>query len=206
MRIRSNDVRGLLVVILGLLLVALVLMEAAGLFWSTNRSILEALPSMNSRWVELISLSGGGEAFAAYVIIIVCYDLIRHRRIGRFSAGLVLALVLGTAIVWLLKAFLQVPRPGALYTSLPLMAALAADDFAFPSGHALRATVLAYYVGGRLGRAGIIVWIWAFLICLSRLLLYAHWFSDVIFSVLLGIWVSLLTERVGHSWTYEGSM
>ena len=198
MRVRPNDVRGLLVVVLGLLMVALVLMEAMSLFWPLNRSILEALPSMNSRWVELISLSGGGEAFAAYVIVIICYDLVRRRRIGRFSAGLVLALVFGTAIVWLLKAFLQIPRPGSPYTSLPLITALAAaDNFAFPSGHALRATVLAYYVGGKLGRAGMAMWAWAFLVCLSRLLLHVHWLSDVVFSAVLGIWVSLLTEGRG---------
>lgn len=107
---------------------------------------------------------------------------------------LVLAFYSGAALNHALKHLFQRPRPG--------QAEFAVTDFAFPSGHAAQATLLYgalvvllwRHTSSRAWRAaavcGAALLVGA--VCASRLVLQAHWFSDVIGGVLVGgLWLAL---------------
>jgi undecaprenyl-diphosphatase len=68
-------------------------------------------------------------------------------------------------------------------------------DYSFPSGHTLSsfaaATVL-FYMNGDIG---IIAFIYASLIALSRLYLRVHFFTDVFFSMVLGTGLGILAVK-----------
>ena len=108
---------------------------------------------------------------------------------------MLLALAIGLLLVDVLKLLLQVPRPTPRI-SYEENIFFRADRYSFPSGHTLRATVLAYHLGNRFRRIRIVFWLWASLVALSRIVLSQHWFSDVLASIIIAIWVSMLAEQV----------
>ena len=69
------------------------------------------------------------------------------------------------------------------------------DPHSFPSGHAARAFLIATIAAG-LGPSWLagILWIWAPLVCLARVLMGVHYVSDVLAGAVLGIvvaWIGL---------------
>jgi undecaprenyl-diphosphatase len=107
---------------------------------------------------------------------------------------LLLGFYSGAAINHALKHAIQRPRPG--------QAELAVTDFAFPSGHAAQATLLYgallallwRHTRSRLARgaAAAFAALMVLAVCTSRLVLQAHWFSDVVGGVLVGAaWLAL---------------
>ena len=120
------------------------------------------------------------------------YFIYRHR--WYFLILLPAALLSGVLSDSILKKMVHVARP--IY---PLVST---TDFSFPSGHATVAIIfcclLAYYfkdeINSKLTR-NIYILVCAFLaliVCLSRLYLNAHWFSDVLAGAALGLfWVTL---------------
>ena len=101
---------------------------------------------------------------------------------------LLLTVYSGAGLNHLLKHWIQRPRPG--------QEPLAITDFAFPSGHAAQATLLygalaalvVLHVRARGLRAAAVLAAAAMvaLVATSRLVLRAHWFSDVVAGVLVG--------------------
>lgn len=107
---------------------------------------------------------------------------------------LALSFYSGAALNHLLKHAIQRPRPG--------QEPLALTDFAFPSGHAAQATLLYGALAALMflhsrsrglraaALAGAMLMV--ALVGASRLVLRAHWFSDVIAGVLVGgAWLAL---------------
>ncbi|MCU7958933.1 MAG: VTT domain-containing protein [gamma proteobacterium symbiont of Bathyaustriella thionipta] len=130
----------------------------------------------------LLALFAG---IAAWLIVLRNWQALGHW----LAAGL-FALLAGSLLKW----GLQLPRPPM---NLPDL-----DSPGFPSNHALRATVLygflAVMVGNTLrGKHHWLVYFLAaflvFAVGFSRLYLGAHWFSDVIGGIFIGlIWVTTL--------------
>lgn len=62
------------------------------------------------------------------------------------------------------------------------------DPHSFPSGHAARAILIAVLVTG-LGPAWLIavLWVWAPLVCLARVVMGVHYLSDILAGVLTGL-------------------
>jgi undecaprenyl-diphosphatase len=93
-----------------------------------------------------------------------------------------------------LKYGLQIPRPPLGIDGL--------GPYSFPSSHVLRATVIFGFLAVIIARGMPLNWRWlpygwaallTLLIALARIYLGAHWLTDVIGSITLGmIWVSLL--------------
>lgn len=96
---------------------------------------------------------------------------------------LVIAILLTAVVVFSVKFTVRRKRPegewGKFYRST--------DPHSFPSGHAVRAVLLAVVVLG-LGPLwlGLLLMAWAPLVGLARVAMGVHYFSDVVFGWLLG--------------------
>lgn len=108
-----------------------------------------------------------------------------------FAAGearakaFLLAFILGVLAVFVLgiKFLIRRPRPEGEWGQIYRIT----DPHSFPSGHAARAVVIAVFFSQfqNLGLT-ILIWIWAILVCYSRVALRLHYVSDVIIGGLIG--------------------
>ncbi|AAL80164.1 phosphatase PAP2 family protein [Pyrococcus furiosus DSM 3638] len=182
--------------ILTAILLTIFALQVLGAFNGIN-SLIDSSINLPTYFPSLLTRTADSLSIAVLAGIIVTYEMKKHRKISLETKTLILSLILGTVIVGGLKATLQVPRPGNPGTKVPLIKAiLQADKFAFPSGHTARASILAMYLSREFPRYRILWWAWAVGIALTRLILHVHWFSDVLFSLFLGPWVYLLTQRI----------
>lgn len=62
------------------------------------------------------------------------------------------------------------------------------DYYSFPSGH----SALAWFIAWNLNHP--LAYIWAILVSWSRVYYLHHWWSDVIYSVILSYWINFLFE------------
>lgn len=195
-----RDSRALLLGFLTLLVVFMVVAEVLGLFNGVDSTVSARTPQVNSLWIEFLT-GTAGLAFGVYALAFIIWDVRRRGRVSLDTLNFIVALVAGMILVALLKALTQVPRPGESPMSMAILQALVnADYYAFPSGHATRASILAYFLDRRLPRYRLLWWTYALLIALSRILLHVHWLSDVLFGLILGPWVSVIIESTGDTW------
>jgi undecaprenyl-diphosphatase len=91
----------------------------------------------------------------------------------------------GTLVYKWLKGATERPRP---YQACPSIRCLTAplDRFSFPSGHTLHAVVFSLVATAYYPALGWLVWPFAALVALSRLVLGLHYVSDVLVGALLG--------------------
>jgi undecaprenyl-diphosphatase len=114
--------------------------------------------------------------------------LVSHGQTHTTAALLAGAIVLQASLVLLIKFTIKRSRPegdwGAIYRKT--------DPHSFPSGHAVRAIMLACLAWG-LGLSPLnwILTIWAPLVSLARVSLGVHYFSDVLAGWLLGVLLAL---------------
>ena len=141
---------------------------------------------------RVLSMAHTPRGIAVIVAGAVALLLALRDRAG--ALWLVLAFYSGAAFNHALKHLLQRPRPG--------QAEFAVTDFAFPSGHAAQATLLYgallvllwRHTPSRAWRAAAasVAVLLVVAVCASRLVLQAHWFSDVVGGVLVGgLWLAL---------------
>ena len=126
-----------------------------------------------------------------YIILLILFDLYTIKKLSLSSLKLILSFIFGITLTYILKNIFQVPRPMSVYKDI--------SDYSFPSGHSIRASIFAYFLSQKVRKIKIILWIYAILVGISRIVLSVHWFSDIIAGLLLGIWVSLsidLTEKI----------
>ena len=101
-----------------------------------------------------------------------------------WAVTILIAIVILAVIVLGIKFSIRRRRPegewGAMYRNT--------DPHSFPSGHAARAFLIAMLVSG-LGPAWLIlvIWIWAVLVALARVMMGVHYVSDIAAGVLLGL-------------------
>ncbi len=181
----------------------LVIGEVWGLFNLINSVTYS---SLCCRWPlasYILSVSGSSAAFLIYVVAFFIYDFLRLRRVSFWTLSFLTALISTMVVVFLMKVIFQVPRPGEAFIRYPfLTAVLHFDSYSFPSGHAARASVLAYYLCKKGGsHVKVLVWVWALGVAASRLLLGVHWLSDVVTSIVLGLLVSILTDLTSGEWS-----
>ncbi|WP_219336922.1 phosphatase PAP2 family protein [Pyrodictium delaneyi] len=177
-------------------------LELMGLTDNLNYLIFHSIPPQGSVFVRLLSLTASVAAFIVYAAILVVYDIAKFGKLRLQTVALGISLASSMIVVAVLKALLQVPRPGEQPLHYPfLQALLVSDYYAFPSGHTARAVVAAYYIGKRQKpyfRAAL--WIWAFSVAASRVLLGAHWVSDVIASTAIGLATALIVDCTARYW------
>jgi undecaprenyl-diphosphatase len=167
-----------------------------------DRSIYEGLQAIRTGWVDdvMVTITALGSAYVTIAVVTAValwLAFVRHwRTLGYWLAAVGFAEVMVLA----LKYGLQRRRPETHYATV--------DPYALPSGHAALAIVvygfLAFLLGhgkSRWEKAALALPAVAIpvLISFSRLYLGAHWFSDVVASVGLGLaWIGLLCIAFLH--------
>ncbi|MBQ7036513.1 MAG: phosphatase PAP2 family protein [Clostridia bacterium] len=138
--------------------------------------------------MPVFSFLGNGGA----LWLLVTLYLITTKKHRRHGVLLLIGLAVGFICVsLLLKPLIARPRPSWLMPEVLLLIPNPAD-FSFPSGHTMASFVAAFLLlkyRRPLGLAALPV---AILIAFSRLYLYVHYPSDVLFSILLAAMVSFL--------------
>ena len=169
---------------------------AAAPEWPLNQFVLHLALSLHSPGAHAVmagfSRLGDVGVIAPLGIAVLLWALVRgwRRPAGYWLAALSFALLAAP----LLKVLLQVPRPDLGLSGL--------SSWAFPSGHVLRATVVYGFLAVWLARPLAAAWRWlpyvgaALLIAgvaLARLYFGAHWLTDVLGALGLGLaWVAAL--------------
>jgi len=130
--------------------------------------------------VTVVAHSGDSWFWVAGLILVWFFSQTYHG----ISAFLILAIIVLAGIVMGIKLFVRRRRPpgdwGAAYRNT--------DPHSFPSGHAARACMLAWFAV-QLGPIWLAVLMvaWALLVSLSRIITGMHYFSDILAGILLGI-------------------
>ena len=130
-----------------------------------------------------------GDAGIFWIAISVLFMLTKkHRKTG---IGMMLALMMGLLVcnIWLKPTVARI-RPydfqmEYFLKEIPLLAG-GMHDFSFPSGHTIASFEAAVVILLNSKKLGIPAMILAVLIAFSRLYLYLHYPTDVLFSIVLG--------------------
>lgn len=161
-----------------------------------DRALHDSLQGLRTPWIDalMIRLTHLGDItlVAALAVTVTAWLAARRRWIA--CAHWLGAVIFALAVPWLLKSALDIPRPETAAALFP--------DAAFPSGHATRGVTLFGFLAVLTARDFSLNWRWlpytvAMLLSLgiaaSRLYLGAHWLSDVLGGLTLGlIWVTVL--------------
>lgn len=146
--------------------------------------------------MPIVTLFGDGGIFwIAVAVVLLCFP--KYRKVG-FSMGA--ALILGVLVCNVtLKPLIARIRPYDLQETLGnhinLLIA-AQHDYSFPSGHTIASFEACVVLLIHDKRMGIPATILACLIAFSRLYLYVHYPSDVIFSIVFGIIFGILGTAI----------
>jgi len=167
-----------------------------------DRSVYEFLQSIRTGWIDdiMVTITALGSAYVTIAVIAAValwLAILRHWRALGYWLG---AVVFAEVLVWALKYGLERKRPETHYASV--------DPYSFPSGHAALSIVVYGFLAFLLAHGkprwekvalAVPAVSIAMLIAFSRLYLGAHWFSDVIASVGLGLaWIGLLCIAYLH--------
>ncbi len=195
--IKGLSILALLLVLLAWFIIALFSQFTNGpLLMRLDSSTYHLLQGLRTPWADqfliIVSQLGDGRIHIALMIIVSAWLLWRKHWL---AAGHWLAAVgFGATAAWGLKQSLQLPRPGIMFEG--------AMAYGFPSAHVLLAVCsfgfLAVLIAQQISpakrwRVYATAWIIISLIAFSRLYLGAHWLSDVLGGLIIGlIWVSAL--------------
>lgn len=144
-----------------------------------HRSVWWEVPSLLMNYV-------GGGVFAVFVLPLLIIGILCFFR--RFWSALyfLAATVVSAGLVQLLKGIFERPRPEDML--------VVSDIGSFPSGHSANAATMAVVLGFIIRR----LWVWVagvlyvVAMVLSRTYLGAHWLSDTIGGVVLGVAVAVI--------------
>ncbi|WP_250278505.1 phosphatase PAP2 family protein [[Clostridium] colinum] len=155
---------------------------------NTILSISEILPNYPSiiKFFSFIThLGDGGIIWIILGIAMILKKFTRKNGILMLSS-----LAIGSAIGNLiLKNIFQRQRPFIELSLNPFISA--PTSFSFPSGHSLSSFLAATFIFYTNKKWGIIAYILAFFIALSRVILMVHYPSDVIVGAILGLTIAL---------------
>ena len=111
----------------------------------------------------------------------------KHRKTGlTMIIGLILGLIIGNL---LLKNIVGRLRPFEIKEGIELLIKRPKDP-SFPSGHTLASVTSATILFLNYKKRAVVFLVLAFLITISRLYLYVHFPSDVIFGAILGVFIA----------------
>lgn len=168
---------------------------SAGWCHAVDSAISSGLQNLRTQPVDALMLSFSllGDGLVATVVTVACVGWLLWQRCWRLAASFALAMLLVYWGVPAVKMLMTVPRPNAFYTGR--------QAFSFPSGHSTSTAALwgivAWLVCSQWhgGKRVLVIAAAALLIgsvAISRVVLAAHWPSDVLAGVLLGLSLAML--------------
>ena len=118
------------------------------------------------------------------LFLLEAYLLYKKNKISANFTKFFLAIILIFIVTGAFKYFFERERPNL------------SGENSFPSRHAALAAAMALFWPIKSKWKKSFVWAWAFLVCLSRIILNLHWFSDVIAGALLGLCFAHILEKI----------
>lgn len=177
------------VVVLAVALGAVIVWRENGLPFDVDTEWMDEIIEHRSRLWEvpalLMDFVGGGIVGAVVVPIVTIVGLLLWRR--RWAALFYgVATAVSAIVVQVLKNVVGRPRPADILVT--------ADFGSFPSGHSANAATLAVTLGIVFARTWVWFWgvVYTLLMMLSRTYLGAHWVSDTIGGLLVGVGVAII--------------
>jgi len=143
-----------------------------------------------------------------FTIMIFSFVLFIPRKTRRIGLVMIIAILLGTVASGYLKDYvIGRDRPNLEFSGIDFPIEIERDTSvlggtgSFPSGHVTRASVLAFVIGfalsERFPRGWCLIWIFPFLVGISRIYVLQHFPMDIFGGIVLGILVSnFLTKKL----------
>lgn len=144
------------------------------------------------RTVQFISFTGDGYLYALLAVLLLLFSPAQGTA---YAITLLLAFLIELPVYWILKNSFKRRRPFRVVTALtPVLKP--SDEFSFPSGHTTAAFMVAGISTAFFPAFGPMMYMWALLVGLSRVMLKVHFISDVVAGALLGTCVAFLSISV----------
>lgn len=146
----------------------------------------------NCRWVKWTSKTGDGQLYLVVGIVLWWFEP-THGDLFLYTALLAYALEL--PIYVLLKKSFKRQRPCDLFNNFHAHLT-PSDKFSLPSGHTAAAFLMASLIVHFYPSMFLLVYAWAGMIGLSRVMLGVHYPSDILAGAALGILISNLSLSI----------
>ncbi len=160
--------------------------------------------------ITMVVVTTTADIFPVYFspMLIISFILIIRRKSRRIGAILIITILVATLVTLQVKNIVHKDRPEYEFIIEGLdykleYDALSKASSSYPSGHAARSAAFALIIsymlkGKRIGRfnLGFILWLYPFLISLSRVYVGEHYVTDVVGGTILGLIVANFIGRV----------
>lgn len=142
--------------------------------------------------MPFITKFGDGGIF--WIILSIIFIIFKKTRKMGICMGLSLLIGFITGNLLLKNIFARI-RPYNLNTDIEILVKHL-SDYSFPSGHTLASFEAATAITLHNKKIGVVALILAVLIAISRIYLYVHYPSDVLFGIIMGIGIAFLARYI----------